>query len=55
MELRKQMRIISFSDEDWKKARCDRVDAAAQLAIAIFGGSKRIMSRTSDRVGWLCI
>ena len=40
MELRKQMRIISFSDEDWKKARCDRVDAAAQLAIAIFGGSK---------------
>ena len=40
MELRKQMRLVSFSDEDWKKSRCDRVDAAAQLSIATFGGPK---------------
>ena len=39
-DIRKQMSMVSFTDDTWKKQRCDRVDAFAQAAIAVFGGTK---------------
>ena len=38
--IKKQMNMVSFTDDTWKKQRCDRVDAFAQAAIAVFGGVK---------------
>ena len=38
--IRKQMSMVSFTDDTWKKQRCDRVDAFAQAAIGVFGEAK---------------